>query len=293
MFNKLLKKNKKDVIRLVGCHDGITARMVEEVGFEGIWSSGFTISASHCVPDASVLTKTEFLERAIEMKKASNLPILVDMDTGYGTATHMKYYIRDFENAGIDGVCIEDKRFPKTNSYIAGGQDQEDAHNFQMKLLRAKEAQRTKDFWVVARIESLICNPTEDGLEDALFRASAFAEAGADAILIHSKSKDGKDIKQFLLDWEKKCPIIIVPTSYPDAFVESEMKELGIDIVIYANQLMRAMVMGGLRYLNAICGYGIIYGSEDIVNMQKMFELQGMPGFKKREKESEIYGDKE
>lgn len=294
-FDDLLKFHKKKlkknpVVRLVGCHDGLSARLVEEHGFEGVWSSGFAISASHAVPDCSVLTKTEFLERAREMRKATHLPILVDMDTGYGTAPHLRWYVREFDELGVDGVCIEDKKYPKTNSYIPGTQDQEDVHDFQMKIVSAKQATKKPDFWVVARIESLIHNPTEEGLEDAIFRASAYVEAGADAILIHSKSTHGGDIKKFLKTWNKQCPIIIVPTSYPNAFTEEEMGDLGVDIVIYANQLIRAMVYGAKKVLN---GMGVVgLPGLEIASMQQMFELQRMPDFKRLESKYNIYGDK-
>jgi len=204
-FRKLLRENK--LIRLVGAHDGISAKLIEEAGFEGIWSSGLCISCSHCLPDASVLGKAEFLERASEMRRAVNIPILVDGDTGYGSASHIGYHVQDFEQAGINGVCIEDKIFPKTNSFAEGGQELLGIEDFCMKIVSAKQ-NTSYEFFVVARIEAFISG---FGIEDAIYRADSYASTGADAILIHSKQRDGKEIEQFLLQWDKKCPIIIVP----------------------------------------------------------------------------------
>jgi phosphoenolpyruvate phosphomutase len=270
-------KTKNKLTRLIGCHDGMSAKLVEEFGFEGIWSSGFGISTSYAVPDASILGKEAFLERAIEMRKATKLPILQDMDTGYGGAGQLKYHVRDFEDAGINGICIEDKIFPKTNSFVQGGQDLMDIEDFCQKIISAKKAQRTKGFKVVARIEAFISG---FGLEDAIYRANSYAEVGADAIVIHSKEKDGTDIKSFLDIWDKQCPIIIIPTTYAGVFTEKEMVDLGVDCVIYANQLIRAMVKHGREILKEINKNGI-NRSMDIASMDTMFEIQNMPAFRK------------
>jgi len=284
-FKSLLDANTK-LIRLVGAHDGMSAKLIEEAGFEGLWSSGFTISCSHCLPDASILGKAEFLERATEMRKASSLPILIDMDTGYGSASHIGYHIKDFERVGINGVCIEDKVFPKTNSYIKGGQVQLDVENFQAKILSAKES-CSKEFFVVARIESLIAGA---GMEDAIYRSDSYADVGADAILIHSKDTTGKDIETFLTKWTKKCPIIIVPTAYPDAFTEEKMGELGVDIVIYANHPMRAMVQWCKIVLRILEKRGLsTYIDDMIAPMKELFRLQGMQEFKDKEEKYSVF----
>jgi len=267
-------------IRLVGAWDGLSAKLVEEAGFEGIWSSGFCISASHAVPDCSVLGKESFLERALEIRKATRLPVLHDMDTGYGEPAHLRYHVRDFENAGINGVCTEDKVFPKSNSFVEGGQQLMSDEDLCQTIISAKQAQQTSDFWVVARIEAFISG---FGLKDALYRADAYADCGADAILIHSKSKSGSDIDEFLIKWKKKCPIVIVPTTYPTTFVEREMKDIGIDVVIYANQLIRAMVYKAKKVLRDITDAGITH-EMDIISMEEMFNLQDMPHFKRIEK---------
>jgi len=279
-FKNLLAKKSDRPVRLVGAWDGLSARLIEAAGFEGIWSSGFAISTSHGVPDCSVLGKESFLERSLEMRRATSIPILQDMDTGYGGPAHLRHHVRDFENAGINGVCIEDKIFPKSNSFVEGGQELMSIEDFCQKIISAKQAQRTSDFWVVARIEAFISG---FGLSDAIYRADAYADCGADAILIHSKSKSGSDIAEFLAKWTKKCPIVIVPTTYDGAFTEFEMKEFGVDVVIYANQLIRAMVYYGMKILNQMKKFGI-YDPIEVTNMTLMFELQNMPEFKRLEK---------
>jgi phosphoenolpyruvate phosphomutase len=284
-FRNAIRQGK--LTRLVGAHDGISAKLIEKAGFEGIWSSGFTISCSHGVPDASVLGKAEFLERAKEMRRAVMLPILADIDTGYGSASHVAYHARDFERAGINGVCIEDKIFPKTNSFVEGGQELTGVEDFCMKIVSAKQ-HTSFDFFVVARIEAFISG---FGLEDAKYRADAYAECGADAILIHSKERDGKDIESFLLQWEKKCPIVIVPTTYPDAFNEQRMRELGVDIVVYANHPLRAMVSWCKTVLKILEKRGLSKDIDDMIApVQLLFELSGMNEYKEKVKFYDSYG---
>jgi len=285
-FRKLLRENK--LIRLVGAHDGISAKLIEEAGFEGIWSSGLCISCSHCLPDASVLGKAEFLERASEMRRAVNIPILVDGDTGYGSASHIGYHVQDFEQAGINGVCIEDKIFPKTNSFAEGGQELLGIEDFCMKIVSAKQ-NTSYEFFVVARIEAFISG---FGIEDAIYRADSYASTGADAILIHSKQRDGKEIEQFLLQWDKKCPIIIVPTTYPDAFSEQRMRELGVDIVIYANHPMRAMVGWCKTVLKILEKRGLSKDIDDMIApVSTLFRLSGMDRYKELVKFYDSYGE--
>ena len=172
------------VIRAVGAHDGLSAKLVELNGFDGVWASGFEISASHAVPDANILTMTQYLEAASIMNDAVSIPVVADCDTGYGNSNNVMHMVRKYEAAGIAAVTIEDKMFPKVNSYIPGRQEWASIAEFVGKILAAKNAQQTKDFMVIARVEALIAGW---GQEEALRRAHAYAEAGADAILIHPK----------------------------------------------------------------------------------------------------------
>lgn len=176
---------KKDgVIQIVGAHDGLSAKLVERNGFDGVWASGFEISTSYGVPDANILTMSQFLERACEMNDAVAIPVIADCDTGFGNSNNVIYLVKKYESAGIAAITIEDKKFPKVNSYIPGRQELAPVAEFVGKILAAKNAQRTKDFMVIARVEALIAGVGE---KEALKRASAYANAGADAIFIHSK----------------------------------------------------------------------------------------------------------
>jgi phosphoenolpyruvate phosphomutase len=144
----------EDVIRIVGAHDGLSAKLVELNGFEGVWASGFEISASHAVPDADILTMTQYLEAASIMNDAVSIPVVADCDTGYGNSNNVIHMVRKYEAAGIAAVTIEDKKFPKVNSYIPGRQELAPIAEFVGKILAAKNAQQTKDFMVIARVEA-------------------------------------------------------------------------------------------------------------------------------------------
>ena len=190
---------KEGVIRIVGAHDGLTAKLAELAGFDGVWASGFEISASHAVPDANILTMTQYLEAASTMNDAVSVPVVADCDTGYGNSSNVVHMVRKYEPAGIAAVTIEDKRFPKVNSYIPGRQELAPIAEFVGKILAAKNAQQTKEFMVIARVEALIAGW---GQEEALRRAHAYVEAGADAILIHSKSSVPDEIVSFAKAWD-------------------------------------------------------------------------------------------
>lgn len=290
--DKIANNKTNKPLRFIGAYDGLTAKLIEEAGFEGIWSSGLCISASYGLPDASVLSWSQFLERSQEMRRVSSLPILADIDTGFGSPETIGYIIREYIDAGIDGVCIEDKVFPKRNSYFGGEQSMLSAEEFCMKLDAVKSEDKNNELFLVARIESFISGT---GLEDALYRADSYYDSGADAILIHSKSWDGKDIESFLKSWEKKCPIVIVPTSYPEAFPEEIMKGIGIDIVIYANQLLRVFVEEGnwlLAYLSeeGLLNEGLsLLIDDNIASVKEVFDLIGMDKIKEKEKRYKLF----
>ena len=220
------------VIRLVGAHDGLTAKLVELNGFDGVWASGLEVSASHAVPDANILTMSQYLEAASIMNDAVTIPVVADCDTGFGNSNNVMHMVRKYEMAGIAAVSIEDKQFPKVNSYIPGRQELAPVAEFVGKILAAKNAQQSEDFMVIARIEALIAGW---GQEEALKRAHAYAEAGANAIFIHSKANTPDEIVSFAKAWDFSAPLIICPTSYPMITLE-EIKERGIKMVIYVKK---------------------------------------------------------
>jgi len=246
-----------------------------------VWASGFEVSTSYAVPDANILTMTEYLRAASIMNDAVSIPVVADCDTGYGNSNNVMYMVKKYEAAGIAAVTIEDKKFPKVNSYIPGRQELAPIAEFVGKILAAKNAQVSEDFMVIARVEALIAGW---GQEEALRRAHAYVEAGADAILIHSKSNTPDEIVDFAKAWDFSAPLVIVPTTYPMLTLE-EMKQLGIKMVIYANHGLRAAIKAINEVFSEIKRTGRLDTINDkIVPMNEVFELQGMIQMKEMEK---------
>jgi phosphoenolpyruvate phosphomutase len=268
------------VVRIIGAHNAFGAKLAERAGFDAIWSSGFEISTSYAVPDANILTMSEFLAAAQSMAEASRLPVIADCDTGFGNSNNVIHLVHKFEAAGVAAICIEDKLFPKVNSFIPGRQELASVAEFVGKLLAAKNAQRTPDFMIVARVEALIAG---HGLTEAQHRARAYANAGADAILIHSKESSPDEIVEFARAWDLKVPLIVVPTTYPEITV-AQLGELGIGAVIYANHGLRASAKAMSEVYAEILESGSTATIEArIAPMSLLFEIQGMPQFKKCE----------
>jgi phosphoenolpyruvate phosphomutase len=270
------------LIRLVGAHNGMSAKLVERAGFEGVWASGLEISASYGIPDASLISMYQFLEAARSMNEVIDIPVVADCDTGYGNAINVMYMVKRYEEAGIAAVVIEDKKFPKDNSLLAGGrQDLLKVDEFEGKIEAAKAAQKHGDFMVIARVEALIAGW---GQEEAQMRAHRYVDAGADAILIHSKSKDPQEIVQFVTDWDRDTPLVLVPTTY-STLKEKEIKELGkVKMVIYANHALRASIRAMEMLFKKITRDGGIYDLEAMIDpVDHVFDLQGVPQMKEHE----------
>lgn len=269
------------VVRLVGAHDGLSAKLVEEQGFEAIWASGLEISASYAVPDANILTMTQYLERACEMNDATRIPVVADCDTGYGNSTNAIHMVRKYEAAGIAAVCIEDKLFPKVNSFVHGRQELAPIEEFVGKIMACKHAQRDPDFMVIARVEALIAGCGED---EALRRARAYADAGADAILIHSRAKTPDEIRSFGRRWDGRAPLVVVPTTYPQLALH-EMPELGIKMVIYANHGLRAGITAVQQVLRRLAETGDLAAVDrEVVAVDEVFRLQQIAEMRESER---------
>lgn len=223
---------------LMEAHSGLSARIVEEAGFEAIWASGLTISASLGLRDSNEASWTQVLEVLEYMADAASIPILVDGDTGYGNFNSVRRLVRKLGERGIAGVCIEDKLFPKTNSFIGEAQPLADIEEFCGRIRAGKDSQTDDDFTLVARCEALISGR---GMEEALRRSEAYREAGADAILIHSKQPTSAEIIQFTTEWADRAPLIIVPTTYY-ATPTDVFRNAGISAVIWANHLLRSSI---------------------------------------------------
>ncbi|WP_414586729.1 phosphoenolpyruvate mutase [Scytonema sp. PCC 10023] len=284
MFTKATKLRKlfetPGIIRLVAAHNSLGAKIAERIGFDGVWSSSFEISTSHCVPDASILSMSEYLAVAESMNASTSIPIVADCDTGYGNLNNVIHMVRKFEAAGIAGVCIEDKQFPKINSFIPGRQELASVSEFMAKIMAAKNAQRSADFMVIARVEALIAG---HGQKEALMRAQAYAEAGADAIVIHSKAMTPEPIAEFTSAWNYQVPLVVIPTTYYTITVR-ELEELGVKMVIYANHGIRAAISAMEKTFAEILRTGSSVNVEmNIASMKSAFELQGMYQLKHNE----------
>lgn len=228
------------MLRMIGAYDGLSAMLVEKAGFEGIWAGGLGISSAHGLPDAGLLTMTEFLAAASQIRSVTSLPILADVDSGFGDLNVVQRMVRLYEASGIDGVCIEDKQGPKRNSFRNGNQLADPAE-FAHRIRLAKSAQREAEFVVVARIESLIVGAP---MSDALARAERYHDAGADAILIHSRSSRPDEIQKFCAAWQgtgRKLPVFAIPTTYYNV-TSQQLADMGVSAVIYANQTIRVAV---------------------------------------------------
>ena len=183
--SRILRKKieSNSIVKVGGAFDAMSAKLVEASGFDAVWAGSFAISATHAVPDASILTMTEFFDAASSMASTCEIPVIADCDTGYGGPSNVTHMVKKYESAGISSICIEDKTFPKQNSLLENGKnDLLSEKEFVAKILAAKQTRNDKDFLIMARVEALISGA---GMNEALKRATAYENAGADAILIH------------------------------------------------------------------------------------------------------------
>lgn len=273
--------DSKPIVRIVGAHHGLGAKLIERAGFDGVWASGLEISTSHAVPDANILTMTENLDAARAIHDACGLPVVCDCDTGYGNAANVIHMVKKYEAAGLAAAVIEDKRFPKVNSFVPGRQELASIEEFCGKLEAARNAKKSSDFMVIARIEALIAGW---GLDEALKRANAYAEAGADGLVIHSKIATPSEIYEFAKRFKGGIPLVAIPTMYYDVTAD-ELAEHGFKMVIYANHGLRASIRAMQETFKTICETGSTAAVEDkITPMKEVFEIQGMTILKDDEK---------
>ncbi|MFZ3169000.1 MAG: isocitrate lyase/phosphoenolpyruvate mutase family protein [Candidatus Methanoperedens sp.] len=277
--------NKEGVIRIIGAHDGITSKLVEMNNFDGVFAGGLEISTSYAVPHANILTMTQYLQTASVMNDAVSIPIIADCNTGYGNSNNVIYMVKKYESTGIAAVTIGDKKFPKVNS-ISGRQELAPIAEFVGKILAAKNTQESKEFMLIAKVEALTGGWGE---EEALKRAHAYIDAGADAILIDSKSKMPDEIINFAKSWDFSAPLVIIPTSYPMTI--EEINQLGIKMVIYENQGLRSSIKAINDVLSEIKKEGRLDTINDkMVSMGYFSNLQGM---EKYEKNGFLWSDEE
>ena len=285
--SRILRKKLEgnSIVKVGGAFDAMSAKLVETSGFDAVWAGSFAISATHALPDASILTMTEFFDAASSMASTCEIPIIADCDTGYGGPSNVTHMVKKYENAGISSICIEDKTFPKQNSLLENGKnDLLSEKEFVAKILSAKQARNDKDFLIIARVEALISGA---GMNEALKRATAYENAGADAILIHSKQKTPDEIFEFADSWKGSVPIVVVPTTY-DSVKISELSLHNIKMIIFANQTLRASHLAMTKLLREMVDTEHISTIEqELSTMQDIFNLQEMYDIKSKEKKLE------
>jgi phosphoenolpyruvate phosphomutase len=279
-FKQMLQSDQVEFI--LEAHNGLSAKIVEETGFKGIWGSGLAISAAMGVRDNNEASWTQVLDVTEFMSDITSIPLMLDADTGYGNFNNVRRLVKKLEQRKIAAMCIEDKLFPKTNSFINGeAQELAKIDEFAGKIQAAKDTQEDPDFCVVARIEAFIAGW---GLDEALKRAEAYCKAGADALLVHSKKSSADDIFDFMAQWKDTCPVVIVPTMYYNTPVE-EFQKCGVSLVIWANHLLRTSVKAMQQTAAQIYKETSIKSVEsEIVSVKEVFRLQNAAELKEAEK---------
>lgn len=278
----------KPIVRICESHSGLTGLIIEntfvEVNgqkkeFDGMWSSSLTDSTSKGKPDIEAVDLTTRLHDLNDALECTTKPVIFDGDTG-GKIEHFVFTVRTLERLGISAVIIEDKIGLKKNSLFGTDaiQTQDTIEHFCEKIHAGKQAQIAPDFMIIARIESFIAGK---GLDDAIDRANAYIEAGADGIMIHSKDKSGEDIKAFCKELRKNhpnIPIVVVPTTY-NHITEDELAEWGVNVVIYANHMLRSAYPAMVNTAKSILANGRSYEANDLcMPVKEILEL--IPGTK-------------
>ncbi|HEX7126772.1 MAG TPA: isocitrate lyase/phosphoenolpyruvate mutase family protein [Thermodesulfobacteriota bacterium] len=268
----------------IGAHDALSARLAEEAGFPVVWASSFTVAAAQrAMPDMNLLTMTENLDAARYMNDAVGVPVIADCDNGYGNALNVIRTVEEYERAGIAGISVEDNVFPKRSSlYTNIRRELAPAEEHVGKIRAAKRAQRNPDFVVIARTEALIAGY---GVPEALARARAYAQAGADMILLHHKGPTADEVFDFMRRWDLATPIVVVPTLYPSVRVQ-DLEAAGVKLVIVANHLLRAAVKAMREALSALAGaHSIEAAAPHVVPLEDIFQLVELAKFRAREAE--------
>ena len=280
----------KKIVRILESHNGLTGLIIENTSvevngvkqeFDGMWASSLTDSTSKGKPDIEAVDITTRLHDLNDALEVTTKPVIFDGDTG-GRVEHFVFTVRTLERLGISAVIIEDKVGLKQNSLFGTDavQLQDSIEGFCAKIRAGKNAQITEDFMIIARIESLIAGKP---IEDALERARAYVAAGADAVMIHSRNRDGEDIRAFCQEFRAKdvaTPIVAVPTTY-NQFTEQELAEWGINVVIYANHLLRSAYPAMVNCAKSILSHGRSLEASNDYCMPIKEILELIPGTKK------------
>lgn len=257
-------------ILLAGVHDGLSACLAEQAGFDAAWASGFCISTSKRIPDVGLVTMTEFLEVAAQINHATTFPVIADVDDGFGDHVNVARTVREYERSGAAGICMEDSRHPKRNSLNPRFRSRlVSAEEFAVKIRVAKAAQSDPDFVVMARTEALIADL---GMDEAVRRATAYATAGADLIVVHSRAATPAAIREFGARWEVDVPLVAIPTTY-GSISAGDLYECGYKVVIFANQGLRAAITAMKRTFLRLAATQTVSSVSDLCSLEEVFAL--------------------
>jgi phosphoenolpyruvate phosphomutase len=254
---------------LMEAHDGLSGAIAERAGFRGLWASGLSIASALGYRDANEASWTQVVDAVERIVDSTELPVLVDGDSGFGNFNNARLLARKLRQRGAAGVALEDKGFPKMNSFVGDQHPLADVDEFSGRLRAVKDTVGD-DLVLVARIEALIAG---HGMDEALTRAHAYADAGADAILIHSRKSVADEILAFASAWQSRLPVVIVPTKYYRTPVSS-YRGAGISTVIWANHSMRAAIAGMRRVCGRIAAEESIAEIEgEVATLDEVFGL--------------------
>lgn len=242
----------EDLLFLMEAHDGVSARIAQRSGFEAIWASGFSISTALGVRDSEEVSWSQFLFVVECMVDCAAIPVVVDGDTGHGDFNTARRFTRKVHRVGAAGLCLEDKIFPKLNSFVGDAHSLASVDEFCGKLEACRAAVHDPAFCLIARTEALIAGMSCD---EALERAEAYRQAGADAIFVHSRKSVPDEVIDFARRWDRRLPVVVSPTTYVDAPAEL-YRANGIAGVVWGNQSMRAAVAAMQRVCRAIRARG-------------------------------------
>ena len=272
-FRELLAA--RELFFLMEAHDGLSARIADQAGFPAIWASGLSISTALGVRDSDEASWSQILEVVARIVDASTAPVVVDGDTGYGNFNSARRFVRQAELIGASAVSFEDKTFPKMNSFVGDSHQLASVSEFCGKLRASKDGRATDDFCLIARTEALIAGRS---VTEALDRAAAYAEAGADAIFIHSRQKTAAQIEEFADGWQDRLPLIIAPTTYAGTPM-SDFRRIGITGLIWANQNMRAAFAAmSLVCQNILKSEGLQHIEDRLATLSEVFGLLDYDG---------------
>ena len=270
-FRTLLESHELEF--LLEAHNGISAKIGEEAGFKALWAGGLCMSAQFGVRDSNEASWTQVLEMLEFMADATTIPILLDGDTGYGNFNNVRRLVSKLEQRGVAAVCIEDKLYPKTNSFIDGNKQQlAEIDEFCSRIKAGKDAQTDDDFVIITRVEAFIAGW---GLGEALRRAEAYHEAGSDGILIHSALSTPGEVLAFKQEWGDRLPVVIVPTKYY-ATPTDVFRDAGFSIAIWANHLLRAALPAMQDCARTLAReQNLLSIEDDVAPVKEIFRLQG------------------